>query len=136
MSEKTLTVGKALPQQKTSSNIRLSNKRKKTSTNIASDQNKRNAYRSSRKASTSNAVSIRTAPSSMTSGASKSVHNEKNKKKTRWVRSGFDYPLFTIVLILLAFGLIMMFSASYAVAYTTKGDSLFYLKKQAIFAVV
>ncbi len=30
----------------------------------------------------------------------------------------------------------MMFSASYAVAYSTKGDSLYYLKKQALFAVV
>lgn len=48
---------------------------------------------------------------------------------------GFDYPFFTIVMILLAFGIIMMFSASYATAYTEMGDSLYYLKRQAIFAV-
>lgn len=56
-------------------------------------------------------------------------------KRTVWVRSGFDYPLFTIVLILLAFGLIMMFSASYATAFKETGDSMFYLKKQGLFAV-
>ena len=54
--------------------------------------------------------------------------------KKKWFRSGFDYPLFTIVIILLAFGIIMMFSASYANAYTTTGDSLYYLKRQALFA--
>lgn len=48
---------------------------------------------------------------------------------------GFDYPFFTIVMILLAFGIIMMFSASYATAYTEWGDSLYYLKRQAVFAV-
>lgn len=57
------------------------------------------------------------------------------KKKRSWVLYGFDYPLFTIVMILLAFGLIMMFSASYANAYTSTGDSLFYLKRQVLFAV-
>ena len=50
----------------------------------------------------------------------------KAKKKT-WVRSGFDYPLFTIVIVLLAFGIIMMFSASYATAFTETGDSMYYL---------
>lgn len=57
------------------------------------------------------------------------------KKKRNWVLYGFDYPLFTIVMILLAFGLIMMFSASYANAYTSTGDSLYYLKRQTLFAV-
>lgn len=61
--------------------------------------------------------------------------SKSEKKKRSWVLYGFDYPLFTIVMILLAFGLIMMFSASYANAYTSKGDSLFYLKRQALFAV-
>ena len=58
----------------------------------------------------------------------------KSKKK-KWIRSGFDYPLFTIVMILLAFGMIMMFSASYATAYNSTGDSLYYVKRQLIFAV-
>ena len=138
MSEKTLTTGKALPPKKSSGSIRFSdNKRKKTSANtFSSAQNKRKAYSAARNISSNGASSIRAVPSNTSSVKSKAVHTEKTKTKTRWVRSGFDYPLFTIVLILLAFGLIMMFSASYAVAYTTTGDSLFYLKKQATFAVI
>lgn len=64
----------------------------------------------------------------------KSLSKKSSKNKT-WIFYGFDYPLFTIILILLAFGLIMMFSASYANAYTQTGDSLFYLKRQVVFAV-
>lgn len=73
------------------------------------------------------------------SGGAAAVESGKTvkteKKKRNWVLYGFDYPLFTIVVILLAFGLIMMFSASYANAYTSTGDSLFYLKRQSLFAV-
>lgn len=65
----------------------------------------------------------------------RSAAAKTQKKKKTWVLYGFDYGLFTIVMVLLAFGLIMMFSASYANAYTATGDSLFYLKRQAIFAV-
>ena len=138
MSEKTLTTGKALPLKKSSGNIRFSdNKRKKTSVNRFSEvPDKSKTYTAARNVSATSASSVRAASSNVSSVKSKAVHTEKTKKKTRWVRSGFDYPLFTIVLILLAFGLIMMFSASYAVAYTNTGDSLFYLKKQALFAVV
>lgn len=48
----------------------------------------------------------------------------------------FDYPLFTIILVLLVFGIVMMFSASYAVAWTERGDSFFYVRRQAIFACI
>ena len=64
-----------------------------------------------------------------------SASKPKEKAKTRTIWYGFDHALFTIVLILLAFGLIMMFSASYATAYTATGDSLFYVKRQIIFAI-
>ena len=60
---------------------------------------------------------------------------KKKAKKKTWVRSGFDYPMFTIVMILLAFGIIMMFSASYANAYSEFGDSMYYLNRQSVFAV-
>lgn len=68
-----------------------------------------------------------------TAAVSASVPAVKSKKN--WILSGFDYALFTIVIILLAFGLIMMFSASYATAYSATGDSLFYVKRQVIFAI-
>lgn len=62
------------------------------------------------------------------------VKAKSNPKKKVEAFLGFDYPFFMIVIILLAFGLIMMFSASYATAYTETGDSLYYLKKQALYA--
>lgn len=48
--------------------------------------------------------------------------------------SPFDFPLFTITLVLLAFGVVMMFSASYATAYSNFNDSFYYVKRQLIFA--
>lgn len=51
-----------------------------------------------------------------------------------------DLPFLFLVLVLVAIGLIMMFSASYpSAAYyksVTKGDSYYYLKKQAFFAIL
>ena len=41
-----------------------------------------------------------------------------------------------LVLILVAFGLVMLFSSSYALAYSSTGDSLYYIKKQGLFAVL
>lgn len=48
-----------------------------------------------------------------------------------------DLPFFILVMVLLTIGLVMMFSASFVSAlYNTKNhDSLFYIKKQFIFAV-
>lgn len=46
-----------------------------------------------------------------------------------------DWPFAILVLILVVFGLVMVFSASYATAYYRKGDSFFYIRKQAFFAV-
>ncbi|MBD5114016.1 MAG: putative lipid II flippase FtsW [Ruminococcaceae bacterium] len=105
-------------------------KRKTSSGNIkAASGDRRNKYREVRSAVNGEAA--------VSNPAQTAAARAKSRlKKTVWVRSGFDYPLFTIVLILLAFGLIMMFSASYAVAYAEEGDSLFYLKKQAVFAVI
>ncbi|MEG2037048.1 MAG: putative peptidoglycan glycosyltransferase FtsW [Ruthenibacterium sp.] len=46
-----------------------------------------------------------------------------------------DWPFAILVLILVVFGLVMVFSASYAYAYyRMKGDSFLYIRQQAIFA--
>lgn len=58
---------------------------------------------------------------------------EKIKEKKQ--KGGMDVTFLIIVLTLLAFGLIMMFSASYAYAYYRFGDSFNFIKKQALFAV-
>ena len=59
----------------------------------------------------------------------------RKMKNAKWfsVGMGIDLPFCLIILILLIVGTIMMFSASYAFAYYTVGDSYFYLKRQLIF---
>ncbi len=47
----------------------------------------------------------------------------------------FDFTMFLIVIILLAFGLVMLFSASYASAKDMYGDSFYYINRQLVFAI-
>jgi cell division protein FtsW len=63
----------------------------------------------------------------------KNLKTKENKKQL--LRGGFDLPFFILVMIILLFGLVMMFSASYAYAYYYNHDALFYIKRQALFAV-
>ena len=67
-----------------------------------------------------------------------SSKQRKGKKKFRLmtIGLGLDMPFCLLILVLLAIGIIMMFSASYPVAYSEHGDSYYYLKRQLIFAVV
>lgn len=52
-------------------------------------------------------------------------------------QAAFDKPLFILVIILLTLGTAMMASASYAYAYSNhQGNSLYYINKQIIFAVI
>ena len=51
-------------------------------------------------------------------------------------RQAVDAPCLIIVLILVVFGLIMLFSASYATALYRFGDSFHFIKDQVLFAVV
>ncbi|MDR3645056.1 MAG: putative peptidoglycan glycosyltransferase FtsW [Clostridia bacterium] len=65
---------------------------------------------------------------------------EKAKHQPRKIRQlfrgGFDLPFFVLVMVLLLFGLVMMFSASYAYAFYHNHDIFYYIKKQALFAVL
>ena len=47
----------------------------------------------------------------------------------------FDIPFLIGVMLLLAVGLIMLFSAGFADAFFKRGDSYYYIRKQLIFAV-
>lgn len=49
---------------------------------------------------------------------------------------GIDLPFLLLVLVLLIIGMIMMFSASFPVAYYNMGDSYYYIKRQIIFALI
>ncbi len=60
----------------------------------------------------------------------------RSKVKFFSIRSGLDIPFLFLVLVLVCIGLVMLFSSSYAYAYTNQGgDSFYYIKRQAVFAV-
>lgn len=63
---------------------------------------------------------------------------QRKMKNAKWfsVGMGIDLPFCLIILILLITGTVMMFSASYAFAYYTQGDSYAYLKRQLLFIVL
>lgn len=50
------------------------------------------------------------------------------------VSGGMDIPLFIFVMVLLAVGLVMLFSASYADSYYREGNSYYYISRQGGFA--
>ena len=56
-----------------------------------------------------------------------------NRGKAELKRHGIDFPLFIAILAVCAFGLVMMYSASYYYGLTKLGDGLYFLKRQAIF---
>ena len=59
-------------------------------------------------------------------------HIFEPKKK----RGKIDVTFLVLVLILLTFGLVMLFSASYAYAFYNKGNSFYYIERQLFFAVM
>lgn len=54
----------------------------------------------------------------------------------RLAAGGMDLPLAILVLVLVVFGLIMLFSASYANGYYRFGDSYHYIRSQLVFAAI
>lgn len=63
-------------------------------------------------------------------------HLKKKAEINAGVYASIDWPFAILVLTILAFGLVMMFSASYASAWYREGDSLYYIKRQLLFAVL
>ena len=59
--------------------------------------------------------------------ATKQTVRRKRKEQTEYF---FDYSLLFIVLFLLGFGLIMVYSASSYEAFSDYGDGAYYMKKQ------
>ena len=60
------------------------------------------------------------------------VAQARKKINLRLVLTEIDKPFFILVMALMVFGLVMMFSASYAWSLAETGDGTVYLKKQAI----
>ncbi len=57
------------------------------------------------------------------------------KGETKSVRGNIDYPFLILVIVLMAIGLLMVFSASYAAAYYDNKPSTYYFMRQGVFAV-
>ena len=64
------------------------------------------------------------------------TQSEFDKKGKIRTVGGFDKTFLITVIILLAFGTIMIFSASYAYAGANRGDSYHYIKRQLFFAAL
>ena len=52
------------------------------------------------------------------------------------VKGGVDRPMLLIIIALLCFGSVMVFSASYAYALDHDGDSYYYIRKQIMFLII
>lgn len=80
----------------------------------------------------------RPAPAGRSSGTKSGGNRRQSRKAPGLFYSGLgiDMPFLIMVLVLLVIGILMMFSASYPVAYAEEdGDSYYYLKRQLLFAV-
>ena len=68
----------------------------------------------------------------------KSEHEaEKTEVKDFYRKKGVvDRPMLIIILVLICFGSVMVFSASYAYAFDKTGDSYYYVKRQIAFALI
>lgn len=80
-----------------------------------------------------------TGASSHRSNGNTSQHKGTPRKKKFSILSigkGLDVPFCMLIVLLLAIGITMMFSASYPVAFYEIGDSYYYLKRQLLFALV
>lgn len=62
----------------------------------------------------------------------RSIDMEKKKKKVKY----FDYSLLIVLVFLICFGLVMLYSSSYYSAQRKFGDGTFYLKRQIIASIV
>ena len=64
------------------------------------------------------------------SNAKKNKNNNPNRVKFWSFEGHTDFPMFAIILVLLCFGIIAMFSAGHALAYKENDDSFYYIKHQ------
>ena len=72
----------------------------------------------------------------MTNGATQTMKRKKKAEAMSDRKLGpMDLPFFLLVLLIMCFGLIMMFSASYASAYYTMDNSAYYFIKQGLIAL-
>ena len=61
---------------------------------------------------------------------------QEKKKWAFWASGTVDRPMLIVILLLVCFGSVMVFSASYAYAYSRHGDSTFFIQKQLGFVIL
>ena len=72
----------------------------------------------------------------MTNDAIRATKRQKKADAIPERKQGpMDLPFFLLVILIMSFGLIMMFSASYASAYYIKENSAYYFIKQGLIAL-
>ena len=64
------------------------------------------------------------------------AHRTARRKKKEQSEFFFDYSLLFVVLFLLGFGLVMIYSASSYTAFDSFGDTAYFLKKQLVAIIV
>ncbi len=71
-------------------------------------------------------------------GTQKSKGSESSKKVLGWFtkRGSVDITFLIMVLLLLTFGIVMLFSASHVYAYYNNGDSFYFVKNQLKYAIL
>lgn len=78
-------------------------------------------------------ASARTAPAKVRSAKPTVDAGSQKARDVLRVRGSFDRPMLVIIILLVCFGSVMVFSSSFATALTKKGDSYFYIKNQLKF---
>ena len=70
------------------------------------------------------------------SQTARSQGTNKQLRKTKLTKTGFDFGFLITVITLLALGLLMVFSASYPSAYYYYNDGLYFIKRQLLWAAL
>lgn len=84
---------------------------------------------------TNNRANSNTADKSQHKRTAKRVVKPVQEPSVIRIKGSFDRPMLIIIILLLCFGSIMVFSSSFASALTLKDDSYYYIKRQLIFLI-
>ena len=73
---------------------------------------------------------------SIRSGKKKAGPGYKSKIKMKKAKSDYyDFNLVAVIILIMCFGLIMLYSTSSYMAQINEGDDMFYFKKQAMYSI-
>lgn len=73
---------------------------------------------------------------SIRSGKKKAGPDYKSKIKMKKAKSDYyDFNLVAVIILIMCFGLIMLYSTSSYMAQINEGDDMFYFKKQAMYSL-